>query len=386
MNRALLMHEVGSLGKPAWRVKPLAGGELTPDDVADARTWGERLGVEDHEQLVELLRRGRWGEQERLELKQWSSVYALRFFESAGLDVVYDGEQQRSEMYAWTVAHATGLEPRGSVRSFDNKYYSKAAVVDRVGLREPYHDEEFSFLRSVTKTPLKVPVTGAYTVGAWSFDEHYSRGIDLSLPLTVRRERSAAARREMILDIARNVIRPNLESLIALGAEWIQLDEPAASTVPDELDLVVESFNVTVEGLDAYFSTHLCFSDYELFFPAIDDMSGCRQYAVGFANYDTTELGLSEDARRGYSIIKKFNDLDYAPALGVGVIDIHTDFIEPPELVRDRLLYSIEVFGDPERVHVTPDCGLRTRSWDVAYRKLQSMVAGTEMVRQSLGI
>ncbi|HEX2296547.1 MAG TPA: hypothetical protein VHN37_14730 [Actinomycetota bacterium] len=386
MNGPLLMHEVGSLGKPAWRVKPLAGGELTPDDVADARAWGERLGVDDHEQLVELLDRGEWGEAERLELKRWSSVYALRFFESAGLDVIYDGEQQRSEMYAWTVAHATGLEPRGSVRSFDNKYYTKSAVVDRVGLREPYHDDEFSFLRSVTNTPLKVPVTGAYTVGAWSFDEHYSKGVDLSLPLAARREKSAAARREMIVDIARNVIRPNLESLIALGAEWIQLDEPAASTVPDELDLVVESFNVTVEGLDAYFSTHLCFSDYELFFPAIDGMSGCRQYAVGFANYDTRELGLSEDARCGYAIIKKFRDLDYAPALGVGVIDIHTDFVEPPELVRDRILYAAEVFGDPERVHVTPDCGLRTRSWDVAYRKLESMVAGTEMAKASLGI
>ncbi|HYP22583.1 MAG TPA: hypothetical protein VEV43_03335, partial [Actinomycetota bacterium] len=134
-----------------------------------------------------------------------------------------------------------------------------------------------------------------------------------------------------------------------------------------------------------YFSTHLCFSDYELFFPAIEGMHGCRQYAVGFANYDTTDLGLSDDARVGYSIIKRFRDLSYEPALGVGVIDIHTDFVEPPELVRDRILYAAEVFGDPARVHVTPDCGLRTRSWEVAYRKCESMVAGTEMAKKELG-
>lgn len=386
MNRPLLMHEVGSLGKPPWRVKPFSAGRVDAADVEDARAWGERLGVPGYEELIELLERGEWGGDEKLRLKQWSSVYALRFFESVGLDVIYDGEQQRSEMYAHTVAHATGFEQRGSVRSFDNKYYTKSAVVDRPGMREAYHDDEFSFLKSSTDSELKVPVTGAYTVGAWSFDEHYARGLDLSLPLEERRRKTADARREMILDIARNVIRPCLESLIGLGARWIQLDEPAASTVPDELDLVVDSFNASVEGLDAYFSTHLCFSDYELFFPAIEGMHGCRQYAVGFANYDTTDLGLSDDARSGYSIIKRFRDLSYEPALGVGVIDIHTDFVEPPELVRDRILYAAEVFGDPVRVHVTPDCGLRTRSWEVAYRKCESMVAGTEMAKKELGV
>jgi hypothetical protein len=37
------------------------------------------------------------------------------------------------------------------------------------------------------------------------------------------------------------------------------------------------------------------------------------------------------------------------------VLDIHTDFIESPELVRDRVIYAVNVFGDPNRIHVTPD-------------------------------
>jgi 5-methyltetrahydropteroyltriglutamate--homocysteine methyltransferase len=191
VNRPLLMHEVGSLGKPPWRVKPFSAGRVDASDVEDAREWGRRLQIPDYEQLVELLERGEWGDEDKLRIKQWSSVYALRFFESVGLDVIYDGEQQRSEMYAWTVAHATGFEQRGSVRSFDNKYYTKSAVVDRVGMREAYHDEEFAFLKQSTDSELKVPVTGAYTVGAWSFDEHYSKGVDLSLPLEERQRRTA---------------------------------------------------------------------------------------------------------------------------------------------------------------------------------------------------
>jgi len=43
-----------------------------------------------------------------------------------------------------------------------------------------------------------------------------------------------------------------------------------------------------------------------------------------------------------------------------------------------------EVFGDPERIHVCPDCGLRTRSWEVAYDKLRNMVEGTKLAEQAL--
>src|SRR5260370_20472148 len=168
------------------------------------------------------------------------------------------------------------------------------------------------------------------------------------------------------------------------GARGTAVDDAGASTEADDLDLFVDSFNASVDGLDATFSTHLCFSDYNLFFPAIERMEQCRQYAVGFANYDSRELGTSDAARPGYQVIKKFRDLSYKPALGLGVLDIHSDFIESPELVRDRVLYAVKVFGDPKRIHVTPDCGLRTRSWAVAYEKLKNMTAGVELARKAL--
>src|SRR5207253_7823355 len=102
--------------------------------------------------------------------------------------------------------------------------------------------------------------------------------------------------------------------------------------------------------------------------------------------YDSRDLGVSAEARPGYAVLPKFRDLPYRPSLGVGVLDIHTDFIEPPELVRDRVLYAVDLFGDPSRIQVSPDCGLRTRSWDVAYRKLQVMVEGTRLAKQALGL
>ena len=385
-HKPLLTHEVGSLDKPGWRVKAYAGQPLTEKDFDEARSWGERLTVPEYEKLLDLLHHAPFGKEQKAEIQRWSSLYALRLEESAGLDVVYDGEQQRTEMYDWAVAHTNGFERRGSVRAFDNKYYSKAAVVGAISLRAPFHNAEFSFLVSVADAELKIPVTGAYTIADWSFDERYDVDTDLRAPAGDRRRKQKAARRDFVIEVARNLIRPNLEALITLGARWIQVDEPGASTEADELDLFVDSFNASVEGLNAMFSTHLCFSDYNLFFPAIERMSQCRQFAVGFANYDSRDPGTTDQARPGYQVIKKFRDLPYKPALGLGVLDIHSDFIESPELVRDRVLYAVKVFGDPARIHVTPDCGLRTRSWEVAFKKLRNMTAGVALARQELGL
>jgi 5-methyltetrahydropteroyltriglutamate--homocysteine methyltransferase len=385
-HRPLLTHEVGSLDKPGWRVKAYAGKPLADADFEEASAWGERLEVPNYERLLDLLHHAPFDKEKKAEIQRWSSLYALRLEESAGLDVVYDGEQQRTEMYDWTVRHSNGFEKRGSVRAFDNKYYTKAAVVGPISLRDPFHNAEFSYLVSVADAELKVPVTGAYTIADWSFDERYDVDSDLREAARDRRRKRKAARRDFVLEVARNLIRPNLQALIGIGARWIQVDEPGAATEPDELDLFVDSFNASVEGLNAMFSTHLCFSDYNLFFPAIERMTQCRQFAVGFANYDSREPGTSDAARPGYQVIKKFRDLPYKPALGLGVLDIHSDFIESPELVRDRVLYAVKIFGDPSRVHVTPDCGLRTRSWKVAYEKLRNMTAGVELARKELSV
>ena len=165
-----LTHEVGSLAKPPWLVKTSAGKPLQDSDIEHARKWGEKVGVEDYQQLIELLEAD---ERDPDEVARWSSRYCMRLQESAGVDWIWDGEQQRSEMYAWAVAHANGFEERGTVRSFDNKYYTKSAVVDTPSLRAPYHNDELEFLASAAEHDLKIPVTGAYTLAVWSYDERY---------------------------------------------------------------------------------------------------------------------------------------------------------------------------------------------------------------------
>jgi 5-methyltetrahydropteroyltriglutamate--homocysteine methyltransferase len=373
-----LTREIGSLAKPPWRVKAFAGRSLEERDIAEAERWGEKLGFDDREKLLELLRRGDFGEAELAEIEDWSARYAIRLLEQAGLDVVYDGEQRRSEMYDHVIQNARGWQPRGTVRSFDNKYYSKAAVVDRPSIDRPYDVEEYRFVAAHADRRVKAPFTGPYTMADWSYDEYYGhRGA-----LGGTAEERADARRRFLLDVAERVIRPNAAAVVEAGCEWIQIDEPALTTRPAEVPLGVEAYNESVEGIDATVSLHVCFSDYSLLFPHVLKLKNCLELQLEFANRDSQQLGTGGADRPGYAPLRLFKEHG-APSVGLGVLDIHSDFVEPPELVRDRIIYAAELLG-PERVLVNPDCGLRTRSWDVAYQKLANMVEGTRLAEEAL--
>jgi 5-methyltetrahydropteroyltriglutamate--homocysteine methyltransferase len=182
--------------------------------------------------------------------------------------------------------------------------------------------------------------------------------------------------------MAKEIIYPNLKALYENGAKFLQIDEPAATTKREEIDLFIEGLINSVGDLKGklFFSVHICFSDYNLLFPDIEKLEGIiNEFHFEYANRDSTELGTNEKVRKGYEIIKKLKNYNFV--IGLGVIDVHTDFIEPPELIRDRILYVLDIVKDPNKIFVAPDCGLRTRTWNVAYEKLRNMVLGVNMVK-----
>jgi 5-methyltetrahydropteroyltriglutamate--homocysteine methyltransferase len=313
-----------------------------------------------------------------LALSERRSRFNLAFLRAAGLDRVYDGEAHRIEMSEHPFRSIRGAEFVGHVRSFDNKYFRKAAVRAPVGLDHPYHRDEF---RSVLATvgpegaaSLKVPVTGPYTLTEWTYNDYYLG----RQPNRYGRAGRASAQRELILAIARDVLRPTLVDLIRLGARLIQIDEPALGTHPDETSLAVEGFETAVRGLDAEFTMHLCFSDYPRLLPAILEAKSCREWALEFANRDAP----GHDA---YALLAQLRQYGDPRRIGLGVVDVHRDEIETAELVTDRILRASRHLGDPTRLRVNPDCGLRTRSWDVIWAKLSRMTEGAERARRSIG-
>ena len=402
--------EIGSIAKPSWRVKGVSeDSKINSKDIEEAEYWGKFLEVPAYEELVALLRVREKSkkpptEREKEAIRDWSVLYVLALFEAARLDRVYSGEQWRVEMYEHLVRNIQGFKLLGSVHSFDYKYFTKGAVVAPPKFKNPIHLEEFNFVKKPTKREIKIPITGPYTVVDWSFNEYYEtelrkkqRGDDR---IDLRRT-YFEARRNFILDLVRDALRPEVRNLIEKGATWIQIDEPAITTRPDreEMELFVEATNELTRGFDGcVFSVHNCYSDYRLLAHYAPKLKDITQLALEFANRDGTNLGLSIDERRGYADLQYFETEGYTGGFGLGVTHVHDysgepgngaalagrNIIETPELVRDRILTAAKILKDPSRISVNPDCGLRTRSWQVTYEKLKIMEEGTNLARKQV--
>ena len=366
--------EIGSLARPRWQ---LVGQRGEPLDVA-ARTefdsWDRRLAfAAELPAARDAVLAERPNRHDLGGVRDLAALFALRFLESAGLDRVYDGEARRVEMYEHPVRQMRGFRFEGHVRSFDSKYYRKAAVVDAVGLDRPYDVEEFDFVRRHARAQPKVPVTGPYTVADWSYNEYYLA----RQPGWKGRQARRAAQREFVLDVARRAIRPTLRALIDHGCTVVQIDEPAAGTHPDEAELIVEGFNAATEGLDTEFSMHICFSDYRALLPELLEAKRCRQWAWEFANRDA-------EGHDAYEVLRELREYGDTRSVGLGVVDVHRDPVETPDVVADRILRASKHLGDPARIWVNPDCGLRTRSLEVAHAKLRAVVEGANLARSQI--
>ena len=270
-------------------------------------------------------------------------------------------------MYEHMAASLEGITFYGPVRSFDNRYYRKGSVVSGLVRKSSFHEEELRFLAGRTRKGIKLPITGPYTMADWSFNEHYRSKSDLA-------------------DAFAAVINQEIRHARSIWPDelvlQVQIDEPAATTHPGELDMVIEAVNRSTEGLGGIeFSLHVCYStDYLPLFEKGRDLK-IQGYNLEFANRDTRELGISADKRKPYAELSKLRDLDPAKFIGIGVTDVHSDYIEPVQLIEDRIRAAISSFGDPERIKVNPDCGLRTRSREVGFQKLKNMVDAVNLVR-----
>ena len=284
-------------------------------------------------------------------LEQHATEEWVRLQEEIDLDILVDGEMYRGDMVAFFADQMDGFQIAGLVRSYGNRYYPKPAVVGPVGRRGPLTVDWFRFSQGLTKRPVKGMLTGPYTIAEWSFNEYYP------------------TRRELVLELAR-AVHDEAVDLEKAGARYIQIDEPAIHTRPDEdFDLAVEAMEVVTRGLNAYTVTHVCYGDVPRIYPAM------LRLAV-----NQIDLALKND---DYVLLDTFRSPRFTKDIGLGVLDAHSHRAESPEEVADGIRRTLEVIP-LEQIYVSPDCGLKTRTTDETVAKLRAMVEGTRQVRKEL--
>jgi 5-methyltetrahydropteroyltriglutamate--homocysteine methyltransferase len=296
--------------------------------------------------------KGRFSEQEVSELERNATEECIHLQESVGLDILVHGEMERGDMVTHFAEKMEGFGISGLVRSYGNRYYRKPVVKAQVKRDRPITVEMLEFAQGLTTKPVKGMLTGPYTMCDWSFNEFYPDRKSLVLAL-------AGEIRKEVLDLEKT------------GAKYIQIDEPAISTRPDEIDLAIEAMKIVTQGVKAKTISHICYGDFAAIYPRILHLA-VDQLDLEFANCDFANLDV-------------FKNPPFTKEIAVGVVDVHSHVIESKEQVKEGIRKALEVFPT-EKVYIAPDCGLKTRTWEEAEAKLRVMVQAVKEIKEELGL
>ncbi len=283
---------------------------------------------------------------ERRATREWIQIQ-----ETLGMDILVDGEQYRGDMVAYFADELAGFAIAGLVRSYGNRYYPKPVIVGPVGRKAPVTVEWFTYAQSLTAKPVKGMLTGPYTIAEWSFNEYYP------------------TRRALVLELAR-ALHDEVVDLERAGATVIQIDEPAIHTRPEEdFELAVEAMDIVTNGISAYTVSHICYGDVPKIYPAM------LRLAV-----NQLDLALKNEE---FALLETFKAVPFTRDIGLGVVDAHSHRVESVDEVAEGIRRTLQVIP-AEQVHISPDCGLKTRTIEETLGKLRAMVDAAAVVRSEL--
>jgi len=320
----LLTTSVGSYPTPDWLDRCQELREADDEDV-DSEDWKE--ATDDAARLI------------------------LDEHERAGLDAVVDGEMRRNEMVEYFARRIDGYECRGSVKVWGHNTFDKPSVVDDVDRDEPWLVDEYRFAAEAAERPVKVPITGPYTLATFCFDEVYE-GDRLAYELAA-------------------LVREEVQDLIAAGARYIQIDEPALAMTPEDHAVVGDCLERIVDGVpdEVRISLHVCYGDYSRIYPEVLD-------------YPIDELDL-ELVNHAYEQLDVFAEPEFTMDFAPGVVDVHDAEVESVAEIKDNIATALEIVP-PERLVVSHDCGPKLLSRDVAFEKTRNMVRAAREVEAEL--
>ncbi len=283
----------------------------------------------------------------------------------AGLDRITDGEMQRVDFNLGFYEYLGGLDPQPPARRWGapahdqrDRYRCVAPLSAPAGLGTI---AEYRRLREVTDAPAKVPVPGPFTLaGCIDGGDVYPS-------------------RTAITEALVPIVHAELLALDAAGVDFIQLDEPSFACHPGSGEHFLDVIARTVQGVKAYLSMHMCFGNYRA------RAVGRRSYRPLFPQVGraaVNQLAL-EFASREMAEVELLAELPESMDVAVGLVDVKNTWIEPAELVAERLRQVLK-YVEARRVSVTPDCEFSQTARHVATAKARAMVEGVRIVRREL--
>ena len=291
-----------------------------------------------------------------------ATLVAIKAQEDAGLDIISDGEIRResySNLFA-TALEGVDLDNPGVAMDRSGHPNPVPRVVGAIRRKHPVGLRDLAFLLAHTERRVKVTVPGPFTMAQQAQIDFYG-----------------GDRRLAAMDYA-SAVNAEIHDLFRAGADVVQIDEPYMQARPEEARVYgLEALQRALEGVSGNTAVHICFgyaaiihsrpSGYS-FLTELADCS-CRQISL-----ETAQSNLD------CSVLRKLA----GKKIILGVIDLSSPKIETPDQVVARIQRALPYVA-AEDIIVAPDCGMKYLPRDVAFGKLQAMVAGARIMRRQVG-
>ncbi|MBI3434289.1 MAG: cobalamin-independent methionine synthase II family protein [Proteobacteria bacterium] len=294
----------------------------------------------------------------------------LHIQESAGLDVVCDGELSRFDV---NHPETNGMieyfvRPMAGVRqalSFDELVAYRAqrgmgfrarppAVVEGPlgsGTLDLPHACRRS--RRLASRPFKFTLTGPHMLAKTLVDKHYGALPDLAVAVA-------------------NVLAAQVRHL---DADIVQIDEANLPGCAQEWEWAAQAINIVLGAVKTTPAVHLCFGNYG----GQSIQSGTWRQLMRYLNALHVDHIVMETARRPADELAAFRDLRPEIGLGLGVIDIKTTEIESADAIARAIENAERTLGAGRVAYVHPDCGFWMLKRSIADGKIRALVRGRDL-------
>ena len=340
MKKLLPTSSAGSLPKPSWLAEPetlWSPWELQGSELVDGKHDALRISL--HEQ------------------------------QTAGVDIVSDGEQTRQHFVTTFIEHLNGVdfENRKTVKIRDRYDASVPTVVGPVSRTKSVFVEDAKFLRQQTSQPIKWALPGPMTMIDTLYDDHYK------------------SREKLAWEFAK-ILNQEAKELEAAGVDIIQFDEPAFNVFFDEVnDWGIACLERAIEGLKCETAVHIC---YGYGIKANTDWKKTlgtewRQYEEVFPKLQKSNIDIISLECQNSQVPIELLELIRGKKIMVGAIDVATNTIETPEEVASTLREALK-YVDADKLYPCTNCGMAPLPRDIANGKLNALSKGAELVRNEL--
>lgn len=291
---------------------------------------------------------------------------ALSLQESAGLDVVTDGEVRRYAFFGHLIEALEGFDKAGgwSIPFHDEQgtelTLKRPVVVEKLKWRRQMSVEEFTYLRCRTHRPAKVTLLSAQQAAAY-YDPEKSKG--------------AYATRDAYLADLVDFTRREIAELQRLGCEYIQIDAPQYAALLDEkmregyrqrgadpdtlIDACVDLDNAIIEGHQGMtFGIHICRGNYQSMFYASGGYDRIAEHVFSRAKFHRFLLEY-DDERSGTFAPLKHVAGDRVVVLGL--VSSKKARLETADELKRRIDEASKVVP-LERLALSPQCGFASTS------------------------